>query len=100
MFIVMLKFADNKGKASQFMSGHNAWIKRGFDDGVFLLVGSLKPNGGGGIVAHATSLSDLQSRVDADPFVLEKVVEAEIFEIAAAKADERLRFLLESAPTA
>jgi uncharacterized protein YciI len=95
MFIVILKLADNKGKASHFMSGHNEWIKRGLDDGVFLLVGSLRPNGGGAIVAHATSLSDLQSRVDADPFVVEKVVEAEIFEIAAAKADERLRFLLE-----
>jgi uncharacterized protein YciI len=94
MFIVILKFATNKGNAGQFMSGHNAWIARGFEDGVFLLVGSLRPNGGGGIVAHATSLSDLQSRVDADPFVVENVVEAEILEIAPAKADERLKFLL------
>ncbi len=26
------------------MDEHNAWIKQGFDDGVFLLVGSLQPN--------------------------------------------------------
>ena len=32
MFIVLLKFSDNKGKASQFMEGHNEWIKRGFDE--------------------------------------------------------------------
>jgi uncharacterized protein YciI len=95
MFIVILKFADNKANAAQFMSGHNAWIKRGFDDGVFLLVGSLKPNRGGGIVAHATSLEDLQSRVSADPFVIEEVVEAEILELAPSKADERLSFMLE-----
>ena len=37
MFIALLKFSDNKGKASQFMEGHKEWIKRGFDDGVFLL---------------------------------------------------------------
>lgn len=94
MFIVLLKFSDNKGKASQFMEGHNEWIKRGFDDGVFLLVGSLQPSLGGGIVAHNTSLSDLQGRVNADPFVAEKVVKAEILEITPAKADTRLNFLL------
>jgi uncharacterized protein YciI len=94
MFIVLLKFSDNKGNASQFMEGHKEWIKRGFDDGVFLLVGSLQPNLGGGVVAHNTSLPDLQSRVNTDPFVTEKVVKAEILEITPSKADPRLNFLL------
>lgn len=93
MFIVLLKFSDNKGQAGQFMEGHNDWIKRGFDDRVFLLVGGLQPNLGGGIVAHNTTLSDLQSRVNKDPFVAENVVGAEIIEITPAKADERLQFL-------
>ena len=95
MFVVLLKFSDNKGKASQFMEGHKDWIKRGFDDGVFLLVGSLQPNSGGGIVAHNTSLPDLQSRVNNDPFVVESVVNAEILEITPSKADARLNFLLD-----
>ena len=75
------------------MDGHNEWIKRGFDDGIFLVVGSLQPNLGGGILAHNTTLSDLQSRVNTDPFVAENVVSAEILEITPAKADERLQFL-------
>jgi len=95
MFIVQLKFSDNKSNASQFMDGHNAWIKQGFDDGVFILVGSLQPNLGGGILAHETSLSDLQNRVNDDPFVAENVVSAEIIEITPAKADDRLKFLIE-----
>lgn len=94
MFIVLLKFSGNKDQAGQFMDGHKEWIKRGFDDGVFLLVGSLQPNLGGGVVAHNTSLSDLENRVNEDPFVAENVVNAEIVEIAPAKADERLEFLL------
>jgi uncharacterized protein YciI len=77
------------------MEGHNEWIKRGFVDGVFLLVGSLQPNLGGGIVAHNTSLPDLQSRVKGDPFVAENVVNAEIIEITPSKADDRLKFLLD-----
>lgn len=95
MFIVLLKFASNKGQANQFMEGHKEWLKRGFDDGVFLLVGSLQPNLGGGIMAHNTSLSDLQSRVNDDPFIAENVVSAEILEIAPSRTDERLEFLLD-----
>jgi uncharacterized protein YciI len=95
MFIVLLKFSGNKGQASQFMEGHNEWIKRGFDDGVFMLVGGLQPALGGGILAHNTSLPDLQSRVNDDPFVVENVVSAEILEITPSKADERLKFMLD-----
>jgi uncharacterized protein YciI len=94
MFVVLLKFSDNKGQAGQFMEGHNEWIKRGFDDGVFLLTGSLQPNMGGGVVAHNTTLSDIQSRVNEDPFVAENVVSAEILEITPSKTDERVEFLL------
>ncbi len=94
MFVVLLKFSGNKAKAGQFMDGHKEWIKRGFDDGVFLVVGSLQPNLGGGIVAHNTSLPDLQGRVNSDPFVAENVVNAEILEIAPSRVDGRLDFLL------
>ena len=93
MFIVLLRFA-NKDRAGQFMDGHKQWVKRGFDDGVFLLAGSLEPNLGGGIVADNTSLSGLQKRVSEDPFVAENIVSAEILEISPSKADERLNFLL------
>ena len=93
MFIVLLKFSRNKNKASAFMDGHNAWLRRGFDDGVFLLAGSLQPGLGGAIVAHDTSLPDLQRRISEDPFVAEDIVSAEVLEIAPAKADARLAFL-------
>jgi len=93
MFVVLLRFSRNRDRAGQFVESHKEWIRRGFEDGVFLLAGSLQPNLGGGIMAHNTSLSDLQSRVSADPFVAENVVSAEIIEIAPAKADERLKFL-------
>lgn len=94
MFIVLLKFSENKGQAGEFMQAHNEWIKQGFDDDVFLLVGSLQPGLGGGIMAYNTTLPELEQRVNNDPFVAQRVVSAEILEIAAAKADQRLNFLL------
>lgn len=95
MLIVFLRFSENKSQASQFMEGHNSWINQGIDDGVFLVVGSLQPNLGGGIIAYNTSLTELQSRVNEDPFVAEKVVTAEINEITPSFTDERLSSLLE-----
>jgi len=94
MFVVLLKFSCNKAKAGQLMAGHQDWIKRGFDDGVFALVGSLQPNLGGGLLAHNLSLSQLRDRVSEDPFVAEDVVSADIIEIAPSRTDERLTFLV------
>ncbi len=94
MFVVILKFSTNKAQAAQFMDGHKEWIKCGFDDGIFLLTGSLMPNQGGAIVAHNTSMAELQGRVNEDPFVAEDVVTADIIEIIPSNADSRLGFLL------
>jgi uncharacterized protein YciI len=95
MFVVLLKFSDNKAQAGSYMAGHNAWIKNGFDDGVFLLSGSIQPSSGGAVIAHNTSLSELQSRINEDPFVTENVVIAEILEITPGQADNRFAFLLD-----
>jgi uncharacterized protein YciI len=75
------------------MEAHEAWIRRGFDDGVFLTVGSLRSDGGGAILANGATREELVRRVDADPFVAEGVVRAEIHEIAPARTDPRPDFL-------
>lgn len=94
MFVVLLTFAENRDQASHFVEGHDEWIRRGFDDGSFVLVGNLEPQIGGAIVAHDMSLSELQRRVDDDPFVAEGVVRAQILEIAPSRTDARLQFLI------
>jgi uncharacterized protein YciI len=93
MFVVLLKFSNNKSEAGRFMDGHNAWIRSGFEEDVFLLTGGIAPKLGGGILAHNTTLADLQARLNADPFVAEDVVSAEIIEIRPARTDARLAFL-------
>ncbi len=97
MFIVLLKFAANRAEAGRLMQGHNAWLKRGFDDGVFLVAGSLAPGLGGAVLAHGETQERLRARVAEDPFVAETVVTAEILEIATARTDARLAFLLPAA---
>jgi uncharacterized protein YciI len=95
MFLVLLRFSTRRNQAAQFMAAHNDWLQRGFDDGVFLVAGSLQPAAGGAILAHGVPLDELERRVDADPFVAGGVVAAEIIAIAPGKVDPRLQFLLD-----
>jgi len=59
-----------------------------------MMVGSVKPQEGGAIWASACTKAELTQRVNADPFVAEKVVTAEIIEIEPNHTNEQLAFLL------
>jgi uncharacterized protein YciI len=81
MYIILLRFSANKAHAPEHMAAHRAWIKQGVDDGVFLLVGSIRPGLGGAILAKGLSSAALQERIDADPFVVHDIVKAEVIDI-------------------
>ena len=94
IFIVLLKFSGNKEKAGLFMEEHNNWIRQNIDNHKFLLVGTLKPPLGGGILAYNTTLSEVEKIVEQDPFVREKIVYAEITEIDPLIMNEQLNPVL------
>ena len=94
MYIILLRFSERKDHAPEYLDGHRAWLKQGFDTGMFLLAGSLKPGIGGGVLAVADSQEEVFDFVNQDPFVVANVVTAEILEMEPARADNRLNFLL------
>jgi uncharacterized protein YciI len=94
MFIVLLKFSDNRESAGKFMDDHKAWLKHGFDKGIFLLAGSLQEKSGGGIIANDVSRLDLQEFISMDPFITQGIVTAEIIELTPSKATPEFEFLL------
>lgn len=93
MYVVLLRFSVNKAQASEHMAGHQDWIRRCMEDGVFLLVGSIRTGRGGAILATGPTPDELQARVAEDPFVAHDVVTAEIIEIDPNLTDPRLSFL-------
>ncbi len=93
MFVVFLKFGQNRAAAGDHMEGHKAWIGQGFERGIFLAVGSLADKQGGGIWAHNCTAEELDAFVKEDPFVVHDVVAPEITEIIPARLDDRLSFL-------
>lgn len=93
MYVVLLRPADG-ARAGAFMAGHKAWLEQGLNEGIFLLWGSLRPDGGGAIVARGEDRAALERRIAADPFVSGGVVRPEIVEIAPVRAAAELDFLL------
>jgi uncharacterized protein YciI len=93
LFIVLLRFSSNRDKARELMAQHNEWLARGFEEGVFLLAGSVQPREGGAILARNTTRSDVEARVVADPFVQYDVVKPEIIEVSVSKTDARVESL-------
>jgi uncharacterized protein YciI len=93
MFITFLKFAGNRAAAPTFIAAHNEWVAQGFADGAFLCVGSILPTAGGAILANGESRADHDARIAADPFVIERVVTAETYEIDPKRTAAALDFL-------
>ncbi|AWK11855.1 hypothetical protein DDQ41_26320 [Streptomyces spongiicola] len=93
MHVALLRFSANKSAAAEHMEGHQNWIRRGVEEGVFLLVGSIQPGQGGAVLAAGLTLEDFRARVAEDPFVVHDVVTAEIIEITPNLTDPRLAFL-------
>jgi hypothetical protein len=93
MFVIFLRFAENRHLAGEHMQGHNDWIRQGIDDAVFLLTGSVAGGQGGAILAHGLTRADLERRLEADPFVARRIVAPEVIEIEPSAADHRLAFV-------
>lgn len=93
MFIILLEFSKNKTMAKELMPAHNEWLQTGFNRNLFVLSGSLKNRQGGGIVATSTSLDEVLSYVNKDPFVINDVVKADVIELDVSRTDKRFDFL-------
>ena len=92
MFVVIMEVTD-KARAAPYMDGHNAWIRSGFDEGVFVLIGSLQPGPGGVILVDDVSREAIDARVAEDPFVAQGIVDVRILDVSAWRTDARLDFL-------
>lgn len=95
MFIVLLTFGQNKQDAPRWMEGHKAWITRGFESGMFQLLGSLVPAAGGALIANGDSRESVEKFVALDPFVEHGVVEVAIHEFEPNRTAPELAFMLE-----
>lgn len=94
MFIVLMRYTENQAQKAELQAGHIEWVKAGMNDGVFLLAGGLPPAQGGCIFADNLSATELEARLQQDPYVIHGVVAAEVVELKPAMALPPLECLL------
>ncbi|GEO86081.1 MULTISPECIES: YciI family protein [Alphaproteobacteria] len=92
MFILSLTYKKSNDEADRHMESHLAWVKQGYDGGMFLASGRKVPRTGGMILAKGER-SAIEAYVAADPFALHGVADYEIIEVAITTALPQLEDL-------
>lgn len=96
VFVIKLTYVKPVDEVDRFLSDHKAWVKKGFDEGVFLLSGGLRPRTGGLLLALGNDRGAIETRVSQDPFIVNSVASACIMEVMPSSLDERLGFVRSS----
>ena len=107
MFVVVLTYTKPLAEIDALMDDHVAFLRRGYEAGVFLASGRQVPRCGGVILAMAPTRDELETRMQGDPFVREGAATIEILEfrtslhhpVLAPFADARTRAVRNVPPT-
>lgn len=81
MLILSLTYTAPLEDADRHMDAHMAWIRAGYDEGVFLASGRKVPRTGGVILARGAR-ARIEEMCAADPFVIHGIAGYEIIEAA------------------
>lgn len=83
MFIVTLTYTKPLEEIEPLLEAHMAWVRQGYEDGLFVASGRKIPRTGGVIVARSGDEQKLRDTLARDPFVVHGVVACEVVEFAA-----------------
>ena len=81
MLILSLTYVAPLEDADKHMDAHMAWVREGYDTGVFLASGRKVPRTGGVVVARGDRAT-IEAMCAADPFAVHGIARYEITEVA------------------
>jgi uncharacterized protein YciI len=84
MFIVTLTYLKPVEEIDALMEAHVAWLKRHYEDGLFIASGRRVPRTGGVILARSGDAAALHAALAADPFVVHAAARCEVVEFTAS----------------
>lgn len=94
MFIIQLTYKRSLAEVDQLMEEHKLFLKKYYDEGIFLLSGRKNPRTGGVIIARAESLASIEKVISEDPFHMQELADYSITEFFPTMANELLKTLL------
>ncbi|WP_428524792.1 YciI family protein [Roseibium sp.] len=92
LFVVDLTYIADLSKIDALLEPHRAFLKSGYDRGVFLASGPKEPRTGGVIIARANTRAELEKLIEQDPFKQEGVAEYRITEFNLVMKADGLSF--------
>lgn len=81
MFILSLTYIAPTEAADKHMEAHMAWVKSGYEQGLFIASGRKIPRTGGVILSRGER-AGLEAMCAADPFTVHGIAEYDITEVA------------------
>ena len=94
MFIIELTYTRPLAEVDNLLDEHSQFLKKYYDEGIFLLSGRKHPRTGGIILARAESMADIEKIISEDPFHRHGVAEYTITEFLPSMANETLKTFL------
>ena len=93
MFIVSLTYTASLAEIDAHLFSHLEWLKKYYDQDVFILSGRKDPPSGGIIVATGIDRKGLEEILKEDPFVVANITDYEIIEFTPRMTAKALEFL-------
>ncbi len=95
MFIIQLTYTRPLTEVDQFLGEHKQFLKKYYDEGIFLLSGRKNPRTGGIILARAENMASIEKIIAEDPFNRNGLADYTIIEFLPTMANETLQTLIE-----
>jgi uncharacterized protein YciI len=97
MFVIVLRYVQPLSEVDRLAPAHFEHLDTYYEQGIILVSGRRVPRVGGVIIAHGTTLAEVESMMRADPFVSEGIATYEIIEFSPGKTDPRLADVISAA---
>lgn len=84
IYVVVLTYVKPLEEVDSQIPAHVEWLKKGYEDGVFLASGRRIPRNGGVILAKCDSIEALEERLHQDPFQKLNIAKVDIIPFEAS----------------
>ena len=95
MFIIDLNYIAPLEKINEIMGDHMKFLKKHYKNNTFIASGRKMPRTGGIILVQAKSKDEVESIINEDPFVVNKLAEYKITEFRTSQVRSDLKGLIE-----
>jgi uncharacterized protein YciI len=93
MYLLIVSYTKPVEDVAPFVQAHSEWVKKYFNEGIFLFAGPKKNKFGGAILAKSIDRSLLNKIISEDSFIVGEVAEYQVIDFDCKVSAEGLDIL-------